>query len=66
MCIRRFFRAGCVERGTGEALGKSSGTESRMGEERKKCREEKLTVEECKEDSYKGETNGSGRVDEEI
>ena len=44
MCIRSFFRAGCVERGTGEASGKSSGTESRMGEERKKCREEKLTV----------------------
>ena len=39
-----FFRARCVERGTGEASGKSSGTESRMGEERKKCREEKLTV----------------------
>ena len=43
MCIRRFLRAGCVERGTGEASGKSSGTESRMGEEREKCREEKLT-----------------------
>ena len=27
-----------------EASGKNSGTESRMGEERKKCREEKLTV----------------------
>ena len=36
MCIRRLFRAGCDERGTGEASGKSSGTESRMGEERKK------------------------------
>ena len=44
MCIRIFFRAGCVERGMGEASGKSSGTESRMGEERKICREEKLTV----------------------
>ena len=44
MCIRSFFRAGCGDRGTGEASGKSSGTESRMGEERKKCREEKLTV----------------------
>ena len=70
MCIRSFFRAGSVERGTGEASGKSSGTESRMGEERKKIREEKLTVkvcvEECKEDSYKRETNGIGRVDEEI
>ena len=32
-------------------------------------REEKLTesrVDECKEDSYKRETNGIGRVDEEI
>ena len=36
MCIRSFFRAGCVKRGTGEASGKSSGTESRMEEERKK------------------------------
>ena len=41
---KKFFRAGCVERGTGEASGKSSGTESRMGEVRKRCREEKLTV----------------------
>ena len=41
---KKFFRAGCVERGTGEASGKSSGTESRMGVERKKCREEKLAV----------------------
>ena len=44
MCIRSFFRAYVVSRGTGEALGKSSGTESRMGEERTKCREKKLTV----------------------
>ena len=28
---KKVFRAGCVERGTGEASGKSSGTESRMG-----------------------------------
>ena len=44
MNVYNFFRAGCVERVTGEASGKSSGTESRMGEERKKFREEKLTV----------------------
>ena len=30
----KFFRAGCVKRGTGEASGKSSGTESRMGGKR--------------------------------
>ena len=41
---KKVFRAGCVERGTGEASGKSSGTEGRMGEERKKCREDKLIV----------------------
>ena len=34
MCIGFFYRAGCVERGTGEASIKSSGTESRMGEEK--------------------------------
>ena len=34
MCIRSFFRAGCVERGMGEASGKGLVTESRMGEER--------------------------------
>ena len=44
MWIRSFFKAGCVERGTAEASRKSSGTESRIGEEREKWREEKLTV----------------------
>ena len=67
MCIRSFFRAGCVERGTEEASGKSSGTESRIGEKNvEKKTNCESGVEECKEDSYKGETNGIGRVDEEI
>ena len=42
-----------------------------MGEGGGKDREEKLTVKVvwknvCKEDSYKRDTNGIGRVDEEI
>ena len=33
---KKVFRAGCVERGTGEASGKRSGMESKMGDEREK------------------------------
>ena len=70
MCIRSFFRAGFVKRGTGEASGKSSGTESRMGRREEKCREEKLTVnvvwKNVRKIRTREETNGIGRVDEEI
>ena len=44
MCIRSFFRAGCVERGTGEASGKEFRNGKQNGRREEKCTEEKLTV----------------------
>ena len=61
---RRVFRAGCIKGREREEASNDSGKKGRMGAEREDGSKE-IGVEECKEDSYKRETDEIGSVDEE-